>query len=320
MGLRGTLVKAFLAVAGSAVIGNHAISEFLEQTAPTPEEFVRQQNISYHPEGQAFLKDFEDVRVIGQTGWQTRLFWISPLSSLMFEKEETFSSSARSLSPGPFLRLLGFRPLIFIDPPATGSVNANIARPYFGKDIVRPQNLDRVDFDFSLFHELGHQLLAREIGVKIHRVPKRLQELFSDRVALSLLEKEHGESGRKYVTALRAINVGDEEHDTLLSILRPEIRDGEKELAKIDDEGSSHLPFLAIGLACIQQRENKNVRTERLDNRTTYETLYVCLKESSFLRDGSPALSDLSKRARAYVTGYEYLFGAPQKPARALSP
>ena len=270
---------------------------YLIYTSPTPAEFVRSQGITYSPETQKTLADFNEVVTIEKGSFAEDIY-----RAINRPTGDT-QIYAYHVTPSGINRLLGAGPIIVLPILEVGSASLMILDQY-NKSTSLARNMDAINFSYTLFHELGHEAIRLELGKDARRLDPLFIELYCDRYAVDLLRREYGDIGRAYVLASRAINPFSAERDVILALMREEAPSVEAELRLLAAEQATFEPFRKLVKQCVKYQ------AATLDsNADGVDRVYACLKNR--YSGKNPIASEnpyLQKRASAFISGYELIF------------
>jgi hypothetical protein len=305
--IAGFAKKSFFTAAkfgAAAFVGSHAGNFILNTGAPTPLDFAHQQGIAYSSETETLLRKFDETKVLEKGGIAEKAYKVINWP-LYFTLSSSSDKAASHLTPGLAARILGAKPVIIAPPLKTGAVSQMIANDY-GKETRLAGNIDQIDFSYSLFHELGHEDIHRDLGAAAQAIPSILLELSCDRFALSQLVPEYGPTVRKYVTALRATNVFSSKYDVSLGLARKEDENPKNEISRIFNEHESWEGFSRLVRGCLNTASPANDTQEH----DPFDKAYACLKKYQQDSAADPP-SDMTRRAAGFIAGYEFLFHKP---------
>ncbi len=180
--------------------------------SPTPLQFARSQGLTLKPETEAYLREFDNIRII-------------PAGSSLAERYCTFTDACNPAIltgenfanvPGNLItRLGGTRPMVFVKP-YSEKFYEKFLYGSTGKLVDHSDERSQAAFKWVLLHEVGHIKTARLLGYDAYyALPEDVREAKADEEAQPHLEREVGASAAQFAVQFRGLTQFDTAHDVL---------------------------------------------------------------------------------------------------------
>ena len=284
----GFIAKSFALCASGmtaiAMMAGHAANAYFYNKAPTPFQFATSQGLSFKPETIAYLKEFDDIRVLTADSPLREAFCSLPM---MCDDTVKHGGDFALTPSGVMQRMVGTRPIVFLK---TYHSKFNEQMVYFttAKQAVHSEEKSEAAFKWTMLHELGHVKASRVKGAAVYNaLPVDQKEADADQYAQPHLEREAGAKAGRYSVHFRGLTQFDQTHDVLPKIYGAQTGRTATSFQTVIDECGASGEFTF------------KTAPKKLDQ------IYDCLKSAKTSPAEPP---EMTLRKESYVAGWEFFF------------